>query len=88
MKSLKIVAVFIIVVMLAACNDGKNKYVINGTVPDGMLNGETVFMTDFNDGIIIDSAKVINGKFTFEGDVDEAMVVKLTLRNLYAEFIV
>lgn len=87
MKIFKIIVVCIVATMCVACNGGKNKYVINGIVPDGILNGETVFMTDYNVGIIIDSATVINGKFTFEGNVDEDMVIKLTLRNLYAEFI-
>jgi thiol-disulfide isomerase/thioredoxin len=87
MKNLKIVAVFVITAMLAACNGEKNKYVINGTVPDGRLNGEVVFMTDYNEGIIIDSTEVINGKFTFEGIAEEAKVIKLTWRHFYAELI-
>jgi thiol-disulfide isomerase/thioredoxin len=87
MKTLKIIAIFIVAAMLAACDGGKNKYVVNGIVPDGMLNGETVFMSDYNEGIIVDSAKVINGKFMFEGVADDPKAVKLTLRNLYADFI-
>ncbi|HCC52373.1 MAG TPA: hypothetical protein DEQ30_10220 [Porphyromonadaceae bacterium] len=87
MKTFRIIVVCIVATMCVACNGGKNKYVINGIVPDDMLNGETVFMTDYNEGIIIDSATVTNGKFTFKGNADDAMVIRLTLRNLYAEFI-
>jgi thiol-disulfide isomerase/thioredoxin len=73
--------------MLAACKGEKNKYVINGTVPGDILNGETVYMSDYGEDIIIDSAKVTKGKFVFEGVAGEAKVIKLTLEHLYADFI-
>ncbi|MDR1098549.1 MAG: AhpC/TSA family protein [Tannerella sp.] len=87
MKTLKIIVIYIAAALLAACNGGKNRYLVRGTVPGDMLNGETVFMTDYSDGLIIDSTNVISGKFTFKGTVDAATVIKLTLRDWDAEFI-
>jgi thiol-disulfide isomerase/thioredoxin len=87
MKSLKIVVVIVVSAMLAACSGENNKYTIRGTVSDGLSDGTIVFMTDFGEGFIVDSTKVINGKFTFEGVADSAIVVRLSMRNLSAELI-
>jgi thiol-disulfide isomerase/thioredoxin len=87
MKNLKMVVATICIAVLTACGGGSNKYVIKGTVPDEILNGETVYMLDYAEDIMIDSAKVTDGKFVFEGVVDEAEVVNLVLNDLYADFV-
>jgi thiol-disulfide isomerase/thioredoxin len=87
MKNLKMIAIYMCIAILAACSGEKNKYVIKGTVPDGVWNGKIVYMLDYNDDIIIDSATVINKKFVFEGVAGEATAAKLVLEDLSAEFI-
>jgi thiol-disulfide isomerase/thioredoxin len=87
MKSLKMIAIIAVSAMLAACHGEKNKYTIHGAVSDGAPEGETVFMTDCGEGFIVDSARVTNGRFTFEGVADSAVVIRLSLRSLSAELI-
>ena len=87
MKRIKIVALFVCVVILTACNSGKNEYVVNGVVPEGFADGMPVHMSDFNDGLIIDSAKIINGEFSFKGTLDTPKAVRLSLGRLYVNFI-
>jgi thiol-disulfide isomerase/thioredoxin len=86
MKNLKIIAVIICIAALAAC-DGGNKYVIKGVVPDDMLNGETVFLSDYSADAVIDSTKIVNGKFVFEGVFDEVKAIRLVCNELYVDCI-
>ncbi|MDR0698369.1 MAG: AhpC/TSA family protein [Tannerella sp.] len=87
MKNLKMVVVTICIAALTACDGGSNRYVIKGVVPDKILSGETVYMSDYTKDIIVDSAEVTNGKFVFEGVIDEAEVIKLVVSDLYADFV-
>ena len=67
--------------LLVACDSAKNNsFVINGKVPTEIGNGEIVFMTDYDSGLIIDSAAVSNGKFIFKGIVDNAKPISLSLK--------
>jgi thiol-disulfide isomerase/thioredoxin len=86
MKNLKIIAVIICIAALAAC-DGGNKYVIKGVAPDDMLNGETVFLSDYSADAVIDSTKIVGGKFVFEGIADEVKAIRLTCNELYVDCI-
>jgi thiol-disulfide isomerase/thioredoxin len=61
--------------------------VLVGVVPDGIENGEVVYMTDYNDGIIVDSAVVSKGKFVFRGMADSAMARFLSIQDLQADVI-
>ncbi|MDL2305343.1 AhpC/TSA family protein [Bacteroides sp. OttesenSCG-928-D19] len=85
---MKFVFVSVCIMMFAACSGVKNEYVVNGVVPEGVSDGELVYMSDYNDGLIVDSAVVSEGKFVFEGTADSAMARILTLRNLQARLIV
>lgn len=87
MKKIKFVAVSVCIMMFAACNGVKNEYVVNGVVPEGTSDGEIVYMSDYNDGLIVDSAIVSDGEFVFKGVADSAMARILTLRNLQAKLI-
>ncbi|MDR2915306.1 MAG: AhpC/TSA family protein [Tannerella sp.] len=87
MKKISFVVIPFCIAMLVACGGTKNEYVLNGLVPDGIENGEVVYMTDYNDGLIVDSAVVSDKKFIFKGVADSAMARSLTLRNLQANII-
>ena len=87
MRKIKNVVILVCLVILTACNSSKNGYVVNGVIPDGVIYGKFVHMLDFNNGIIIDSVKVINGKFSFKGDVVEPKAVRLSIDRLYANVI-
>ena len=86
MRKIKNVAILVVVV-LTACNSVKNEYVVNGVILDGVDNGVFVHMSDYNDGVVIDSVKVVDGKFTFKGAVDEPKAVMLTSNRLYSSLI-
>ena len=87
MKKICFAVMLVSMVLVVGC-DSNSKYVITGTVPPGIENGELVYMTDYNDGLIIDSTKVFREKFTFKGVIDRAKVVSLTLRySLQADII-
>ena len=61
-------------ILATLCSCGKSsKFTVNGTVDDPELNGKTVYMRDlYNDPEKpLDSAVVTEGKFTFEGNVEE-----------------
>jgi len=87
-RRINFIVIIACLVVLCACNENKNMYVLKGTVPIGIENGAIVFMTDYNDSQIVDSAKVFNGKFVFRGEADSAMARLLTLRELQADIII
>ena len=87
MKNLKILVIVLMCVgMFAACEEG-NKYTILGTTPAEISNDEIVYLVDLDQEQAIDSATVVNGKFSFEGVVDEAKAVMLVIQNLRANII-
>jgi thiol-disulfide isomerase/thioredoxin len=88
MKNLKIVAAVIGVVVLTACGGGSNRYVIKGNIPGEILDEETVYMSNYAEDVIVDSAKVTDGKFVFEGVVDEVKAIRLVMSDLYADFVI
>ena len=74
-------------VLVVACDSNKNGYVLTGTVPGDIGNGEVVYMTDYNDGFIVDSAVVSGRKFVFQGKADSAMARSLTIQYYQADVI-
>jgi len=79
MKKIGFVVMLVCMALFVACNDKKNSYVVTGTVPEGIENGAVVFMTDYDSGLIIDSASVSQGKFIFKGTADKARAISLSL---------
>lgn len=75
------------VALLFGCNGTKDGYVINGEVPEGVADGEYVYMMDYNDGLVVDSAAVSRSKFVFKGVADSAMARSLVLNNLTVSLI-
>ena len=87
MKKIKNVIIFLCIIVLTACNCVKNKYVVNGVIPDGTANGTFVRMFDYNRGVVIDSVEAIKGKFTFKGVINEPKAVVLASDMLYVTLI-
>jgi thiol-disulfide isomerase/thioredoxin len=91
MKKLVSFVILIISVSIAlftSCDGAKNKYAINGTVADSTLNGELIYLIDFNDGQVVDSVIITDGKFTFKSITDGAIARNIRVRNLSADIIV
>ena len=79
--------IFAWIALIVACDSNKNGYVLTGTVPDDIENGEIVYMTDYNDGLIVDSAVVSRRKFVFKGTADSAMARSLSIQYYQADLI-
>jgi len=87
-----ILAAGALAVVLTSC-DFNPKYTIKGTTTN--LESEMVYLKEFkkNEAIVIDSAKVIDNKFVFEGKIDETKkcyifknkTAKRPLAGLYVE---
>ena len=65
--------------MFATCTSTPKSYVIEGVIPDASYNNWGVYMFDFENQYPVDSALVVNGKFTFTGSVDTAVLRRLVL---------
>ena len=78
MKKIKFVVISVCIAFFSACS-GTNEYVVSGVVPEEIEDGEIVLMSDLNDGIIFDTAEVIEGKFLFNGMADEFKAVNISL---------
>ena len=72
---------------LAACSSAPKSYIIEGIVPDDSYNNQMVYMFDYETQQNVDSAMVIDGKFTFTGTADAAMIRRMTLKRLYVNFV-
>jgi thiol-disulfide isomerase/thioredoxin len=85
MKKLLVVGTMVI---MAACSSNKQSYIIEGTAPDSTYNGKMVYMKEYEYNQTVDSAEVFDGKFTFKGAVDTAVIRRLDLKwRLYANLI-
>ena len=87
MRKIKNVVILLCIIVLTACNSVKNKYVVNGVIPDGATSGMFVRMLDYNGGVVIDSVEAIKGKFTFKGVVNKPKAVILASDMLYVTLI-
>ena len=87
MKKINFIAILACIGILSACEGSSDKYVITGIVHDHVGNGEKVYIYDFNEGDIIDSTKVVSGKFSFDGVVGEAKAVRLVVEHHHVNFI-
>ena len=87
MKKINFIAILICIGILSACKGSSDKYVITGVVHDHVANGEKVYIYDFNEGDIIDSTKIVSGKFSFDGAAGEARAVRLVVEHHHVNFI-
>ena len=86
MKRFYWTVISVCITMLVVCS-GKNEYIVTGSVPSGIDNGEVVFMIDYNNGLIVDSARVSNGKFVFKGIADNAVARSLSIGQFQVDII-
>lgn len=79
MKKISVIICTVAFLGLVTSCGGKHQFIINGTIDYPELNGKTVYMLNMSAGTSktctddgpIDSAVVVNGKFTLKGTVDE-----------------
>ncbi|MDR1436494.1 MAG: AhpC/TSA family protein [Candidatus Symbiothrix sp.] len=87
---MKNVVLFICLAFLAiSCSqEKKTNYLIEGIVPGSAYNDHWVYLADYNRDEPLDSAQVIDGKFSFSGLPDTTVLVRLDLdRELYSSVI-
>ena len=76
MKKILLIAAMVAAVMPAMAQ--KTKYSVSGISSD---NGRTVYLTNQNNMIFIDSTIVAEGKFAFAGAVDKDALLSVSLKN-------
>ena len=65
-----------------SCNGGDpTAYTVTGQGNDSTYNGKIYLMNSFNSREIIDSAEVVNGKFTFEGKIEKPVMALVNDRK-------
>ena len=85
MRSL--ISIFVLLLALTSCGQKPITLTINGTVTDAALNGQQVYLMDYNGYKGIDTAVVENSKFTFSVAQDTATLLRISLKRLYANLI-
>lgn len=67
--------------LLMSCED-KNKYTLSGVLPTNEYDGEMVYIfSPENRGVNIDSTKVVDGKFMFEGIASDTAQMRIVRFN-------
>lgn len=77
MKFTKRLLVIISVLLIASCSTSKeNKYTITGRVPS-QVQAEWIYLYNLNgqEPVVVDSAAIKNGSFTFNGIVPDSIVI-------------
>lgn len=72
---------------VVSCGTHPSSYTINGTVSDTTLNGNKVYLTDMASRNVLDSAVIANGKFTFTGKADTALICQIQSRPYRMELV-
>ena len=72
---------------VVSCGTHPSSYTINGTVSDTSLNGNKVYLTDMASRNVLDSAVIANGKFTFTGKADTALICQIQSRPYRMELV-
>ncbi len=75
-----IVVVFMLLIMVSACNSDSKGYLINAKI-DGLKDGTKVTLRTFknNKPVEIDTTSVKNGAFSFKGTVEAPDIHNLRL---------
>jgi thiol-disulfide isomerase/thioredoxin len=82
-----IVIAILAALILVACTSTPKSYIVEGVAPDASSNGKMVYMYDYNANKNIDSVLVADGKFTFTGSEETALICRLVLERLYVNLI-
>jgi len=72
---------------VVSCGTHPSSYTINGTVSDTSLNGNKVYLTDMASRNVLDSALIADGKFTFTGKADTALICQIQSRPYRMELV-
>lgn len=72
---------------VVSCGTHPSSYTINGTVSDTSLNGNKVYLTDMASRNVLDSAVIADGKFTFTGKADTALICRIQSRPYRMELV-
>ena len=76
-----------VAMMLVACTSVPKTYNIEGVVPDASYNNQMVYLYDFETRKNTDSTFVVDGKFTFTGSIDTAVIRRLVLNQHFVTII-
>lgn len=69
-----------VVLLFVSCSS--NKYKVTGCFPDSGFDGETAYLSSYDDKeVIFDSTKVEKGCFTFEGNIDEPEFAQIIVKD-------
>ena len=85
MRSL--ISIFVLLLALTSCGQKPITLTINGTVTDAALNGQQVYLMDYNGYKGIDTTVVTDSKFTFKVIKDTATIVGVRLKRMSATLI-
>jgi len=84
----KLFPIILLVMVLAACQSNSNKYTVSGTIAG--LDSGVVYLVKAQAGqpLVVDTAKLVGGKFTFEGSagLPELNFLRLNERDYFAQF--
>lgn len=70
----------------AACSSVPTTYTVSGTV-DSTLNGQMVYLFDYNDNTKVDSVVIADSKFSFTGKADSAVIRRVNVGRESANII-
>ena len=76
---MKKVLVFIFFILISACEIDKDNMIIEGQIID--LKNSKIYLAVVDEGKIIDSANVIDGKFTLKTYINEPIEMSLILKE-------
>ena len=85
MRSL--ISIFVLLLALTSCGQKPITLTINGTVTDPALNGKSVYLKNYSTYKNIDTAVVVDSKFTFKVSQDTTTILGISLNNLYIDLI-
>lgn len=55
---------------IANAQHNGHSYTVEGLINDSTLNGQTLYISRYDDGMKVDSTQVTNGQFKFTGKAD------------------
>jgi len=76
---MKKLALIIFLIFISACEIGNENMIIEGQIID--LKNSKIYLTIVDEGTIIDSANVIDGKFTLKTYINEPIEMSLILKE-------
>ena len=64
-----------------------HSYTVEGLINDSTLNGQTLYISRYDDGMKVDSTQVANGQFKFTGKADTPYLCRIDAGREYANVI-